>query len=136
MPSKTQQAIVLYDGDCGFCKRMLAKLLAWDRRRRLRPVPLQGAEAEGLLPGMSEEQRMASWHLVAPDGGVRSGGAAVAPLLRMLPGGAAPAWLADRMPAAADRAYRWVAAHRTTLGRRLAGERARRRAERRIAERS
>jgi predicted DCC family thiol-disulfide oxidoreductase YuxK len=135
MPSKAQQAIVLYDADCGFCKRMLAKLLAWDRRRRLRPVPLQDPEADGLLPGMSEEQRMASWHLVAPDGGVRSGGAAVAPLLRLLPGGAAPAWLADRMPGTVDRGYRWVAAHRTALGR-FAGERARRRAERRIAERS
>ena len=30
---------------------------------------------------------MASWHLVAPDGTIVSGGAAFEPLLRLLPGG-------------------------------------------------
>ena len=33
---------------------------------------------------------MASWHLIDPDGGRSSGGAAIAPLLRLLPAGGAP----------------------------------------------
>ena len=37
---------VLYDADCGFCKWSLDKLLAWDRRQRLRPVAIQSAEGE------------------------------------------------------------------------------------------
>ena len=40
-PHAQARATVLYDGDCGFCKWSLAKLLAWDRRGALRPLPLQ-----------------------------------------------------------------------------------------------
>ena len=65
-------AIVLYDGDCGFCRSSLALILAWDRHRRLRPVALQDPESDRLLPGLSPQERMASWHLVSADGSVRS----------------------------------------------------------------
>ncbi len=128
------RSVVLYDRDCGFCRWALAKLLAWDRRRLLRPVPLQGGEADRLLAGMGEEERMASWHLVTPDGEVRSGGPALAPLLRMLPGGWPLAAVAERVPGLVDRGYRWVAEHRTAVGRPVT-EGAKRRADRRIAER-
>jgi len=99
-----ERATVLYDDDCGFCKRLLSKFLAWDRGRRLRPVALQEPEADRLLGEMAPERKMASWHLVDADGAVRSGGAAVAPLLRLLPAGAAPAWIVERIPTATDRA--------------------------------
>lgn len=129
--------IVLYDDDCGFCKRLLSKFLAWDRRGVLRPVALQDPEADRLLGEMDDERKMASWHLVTPDGEVRSGGAAVAPLLRLLPGGGAPAWLVDRIPTLTDRSYRWVAANRATLSRGIPGrERARGPAQRRIESHS
>jgi predicted DCC family thiol-disulfide oxidoreductase YuxK len=114
---------LLYDAGCGFCRWSLAKVLACDRRGRLRPVALDSAEADALLGGMSEERRMASWHLVGPDGEVRSAGAAVAPLMRLLPGGAPIAWLAGRFPRLTERAYRCVAEHRAALGR-LIGQRA------------
>lgn len=125
---------VLYDRDCGFCRWCLAKLLAWDRRGCLRPLPLQGPEAERLLAGMGEEERMGSWHLVDERGEVRSAGGALAPLLRLLPGGRAPARLAEALPGATARAYRWVAAHRGPLGRLLTAG-MRRRADQRIEHR-
>jgi predicted DCC family thiol-disulfide oxidoreductase YuxK len=127
--------VVLYDRDCGFCRWSLAKLLAWDRRGRLRPVALQDPEADRLLAGMDEEERMASWHLVTPDGEVRSAGAAFEPLLRLLPGGGPLAALAERAPHLVERGYRWVADHRTPFGQRLRAG-AKRRADRRIAARS
>src|SRR4029453_11410301 len=40
------------------------------------------------LHGMSSDRKMASWHLVMPDGRALSAGAAVPDLLRLLPGGA------------------------------------------------
>ena len=126
-------AIVIYDGDCGFCRWTLAKLLAWDRRRALRPVALQEPEAAELLAGMPVAEREASWHLVA-GGEVRSGGAALAPVLRLLPGGGAPARLADRIPGAIARAYGFVAGHRVAFGK-LVSSGMRRRAEARIASR-
>ena len=47
-------------------------LLAWDRWGRLRAVALQAPEGDELLPGLGRHQQMASWHLVAPAGCVRS----------------------------------------------------------------
>ncbi len=77
---------------------------------------------------------MASWHLVDPEGRRTSAGAAVAPLLRLLPGGAPAARMADRFPGAVEGAYRWVVRHRGTLGRAITAGAARR-ARRRIAAR-
>ena len=107
---------MLYDEDCGFCRWTLAKLLAWDRFGRLRPEPIQSPEGERLLAGMPEEERLASWHFVGPDRVLRSGGAAIPALLEMLPRGQRLARLAERAPGLPDRVYRWVAGHRTLLG--------------------
>ena len=112
-----KKAIILYDADCGFCLWSLRKILAWDRNNRLRPVALQDAEADRLLPGMDERQKMRSWHLVTPDGKVYSSGAAVAPLMQLLPGGTPFASLASAFPRSTESLYRWVARNRGTLGR-------------------
>ena len=110
---------ILYDPDCGFCRVCVALVLRWDRHGRLRPVALTDPEADRPLAGMPEDERMASWHLVTPDGAVRSAGAAFSPLFRLLPGGAPLAGLAERFPRLAERGYRWVADHRSLLGRAL-----------------
>jgi predicted DCC family thiol-disulfide oxidoreductase YuxK len=46
-----------------------------------------------------------------------SGGAAAAPLLRLLPRGRPGVLLVSLSPALTERAYRWVARHRTGIGR-------------------
>ena len=125
---------MLYDRDCGFCRWSLAKLLAWDRRRALRPVPIQSPEGDELLAGMAEDERLSSWHLAAA-GDVRSAGAAFEPLLRRLPGGRPLGAIAARFPGAVDRAYRQVAGRRGMFGR-LVTSGAKRRADRRIASRA
>ena len=106
---------VLYDGDCGLCKWLLCGLLAWDRTVRLHPLALQRPESEELLADLTPEERMASWHLISPEGGRRSGGAALAPLLRLLPCGRFPAAAFARLPTLTHRSYRWVAEHRSQL---------------------
>jgi predicted DCC family thiol-disulfide oxidoreductase YuxK len=123
--------VVLYDSDCGFCRWSLAKLLALDRRSRLRPVPLEMPEADALLADIDPAERAASWHLVSPDGRRWSAGAAAPPLLRLLPGGSAPAAILERAPRLTERAYRWVAGHRSLLSR-LIPQSARARADKRI----
>ncbi len=125
---------ILYDADCGFCRWSLAWLLRWDRRRRLEPVALQDRRADELLGGIDEELKMASWHLVGADGGVASAGAAAAPVLRLLPGGAPLAWLFARLPGPIEWSYRRVVEFRGPLGRGLS-EAALARADRLIAER-
>jgi predicted DCC family thiol-disulfide oxidoreductase YuxK len=129
-----RRAIVLYDAGCSFCRWSLAKLLAWDRDRRLHPVPLQSTEAKRLLPDLTEGERMASWHLVGPDGGRRSAGAAIGPLLRMLTAGRPLGALAERFPRTTEFAYSLISRHRGTLSR-LIPAGARRRADARISQR-
>jgi predicted DCC family thiol-disulfide oxidoreductase YuxK len=123
--------VVLYDADCGFCRWALAKLLALDRHSLLRPLALGTPEADALLGDLDPAARAASWHLVSPGGRRWSAGAATPPLLRLLPGGRAPAAMLERAPKLTDRAYRWVADHRSSLSR-LIPQSAKARADARI----
>lgn len=114
-----QDHVLLYDADCGFCRWSLDKILARDRDHRIRPLPLHTVEADAYLPGMDEKTKMASWHLVLPDGTVRSAGDAVEPLVRLLPRGTPIAAVAGLAPGLARVAYRIVARNRDTFGRML-----------------
>jgi predicted DCC family thiol-disulfide oxidoreductase YuxK len=126
-------ARLLYDDDCGFCRWSLAKLLAWDRRGALRPVPIDSEEGRLLLADLGEEERQASWHLVVA-GRRHSAGRAFPPLFRLLPGGSPLAWLTARLPRATEAGYSLVASRRGTLGP-LVTEGAKRRADARIRRR-
>ena len=110
-------------------------ILACDRQARLVPVALQGARAQELLSDLSADEQLASMHLISPGGARLSGGAAAAPLLRLLPGGALPAFAIARMPRLADRTYDWVAAHRSQLSRAVP-DRVKRRAIERVSRAS
>jgi predicted DCC family thiol-disulfide oxidoreductase YuxK len=115
MDGEREGAILLYDRDCRFCCWSLRRLLAWDRHGRIRPLALQESEAARLLAHIDPQQRMDSWHLVGRGGETRSAGRAIAPLLRLLPGGRPLAVLADRFPRVTDAAYAFVARHRSAL---------------------
>jgi predicted DCC family thiol-disulfide oxidoreductase YuxK len=127
--------IVFYDADCGLCTWLLAGLLAWDHARRLRPVALASEEARKALAALTPQEQMASWHLLSPAGRRWSAGGALAPLLRLLPGGALPARLCDRFPGVVEAGYRWAAGHRSQLGR-LVPAGAKRRASARVLARA
>jgi predicted DCC family thiol-disulfide oxidoreductase YuxK len=126
--------ILLYDEDCGFCRWSLSWVLRADRRGRLRPLPLGSPEADRLLADLAPTERAASWHLAAPDDRRWSAGYAAPPLLRLLPGGRLPASVLGAAPELTDRAYRWVAGHRSGFGR-LIPERSKARADRLISGR-
>ena len=111
------RSIVIYDADCGFCRWTLALLLRADRERRLRPLALGTPEADERLADLDPDHRIASWHLVSADGSRTSAGAALPEVLRLLPGGTVPATALARIPGPAERVYRWIADHRSTLSR-------------------
>jgi predicted DCC family thiol-disulfide oxidoreductase YuxK len=128
---------VIYDPDCGFCRTATAAILRADRRRVLRPLALGTPEADRLLADLTPELRAGSWHLISPDGHRESAGAAGPPLLRLLPGGSGPAAALAAAPGATERAYRWVADHRSTFSHSLPAavkDRATRLIERRTSE--
>jgi len=120
-----EQDWLLYDADCGLCKFVVARVLELDFRHRLRPVALQSARAAELLPGMGNEERMRSFHLVDSSRGVHSAGAGLAELFPVL----------RRSPRFASRLYWLVAGNRDRLGK-LIPDFARRQAARRIASRT
>ena len=125
---------VLYDADCSFCTWLLSVLLRWDQPGRLHPIALQRSEADDLLRKLTPAERMASWHVISPNGQLRSGGAAMPPLLRALPAGRLLAAGCERFPGLTERGYRWVAEHRSQLSRWLPSS-AVRRAGQRVHER-
>src|SRR5271167_4465915 len=77
---------LVYDHDCGLCRVAAALVVRADRNARLDPVALQDPRTRTLLASVPPPARLRSWHLVAPDGRVVSGGAAVPELSRLLPG--------------------------------------------------
>jgi hypothetical protein len=77
-------------------------LVKWDRRDRLEIRGSPGIEAVGLI---------------SPGGERFSGGTALAPLLRQLPGGGIPARLLARFPRFTERGYAWVSDHRSAFAR-------------------
>jgi predicted DCC family thiol-disulfide oxidoreductase YuxK len=126
---------VLFDCDCGFCRWSVAKLLAWDRAGRLRPLAIQSEEGQRLLGDLAPDERLASAHAVDAAGRRTSGGDALAPIAEVLPGGAPLAALGRRAPALARAGYRAVAGRRALFGK-LIGDAAKARADERIAQRS
>jgi predicted DCC family thiol-disulfide oxidoreductase YuxK len=123
--------LLLYDEDCGFCRWSLSWVLRADRRGRVEPVELGSDRADALLSDMPPAERAASWHLASPDGQRWSAGYAAPPLLRLLPAGRLPAAVLAAAPELTDRAYRWVADHRSAFSK-LIPERSKDRADRAI----
>jgi len=133
-PARHENWLVLYDGDCGLCKWLLAGLLRFDPAGRLRPLALQLPEAEALLADLEPAERMASMHVVSPEGLRLSAGEALPALLRLLSGGRLPAAVLARFPGATGAGYRWVATHRIGISR-FVPRRFKERAAERVRER-
>jgi predicted DCC family thiol-disulfide oxidoreductase YuxK len=133
--SNLSAVTLIYDSDCGFCRWSLGKVLAWDRRRAVRPVALGTPEANRLLADVPVAERPQSWHLIDEGGTVHSAGAGFEPLFRLLPGGGPFAAVAARFPRVTGSGYRFVSRNRSIWGK-FVTDGAKRRADRRIAERS
>lgn len=110
--------LLLYDGECGFCRGWSRRLARWDRAGRIRQLPYQQRDQASGLPPIDDAALDRALHVVLPDGQVRSGARGVIALLPWLPGGRTVGVLA-RMPGlawAADRIYAAVARRRHARG--------------------
>jgi DCC1-like thiol-disulfide oxidoreductase len=104
--------IVLYDGECGFCRWTVAWALERDRNGVLSVAPIQSPTGDQLLADLDPAERLRAVHVVHEDGRRESGGAAVRAVLGVLP----PARRFARL-AGAEWAYRLVAAERGRISR-------------------
>ena len=68
--------LILWDGDCGFCRRSVAWLLRRDRRRKFRATPYQAAPSPPMTPQLFAACEK-SVHVIASDGRIFKGARAV-----------------------------------------------------------
>lgn len=111
--------VLVFDGHCGFCTRAVLAVLRFDRRGRVRALPLQGPRVLELTGLTAEQALHQAWWItgggragVERIGGAGAMAAAASVVTRV------PLLAAYRLPGArqvADRAYRWVAGHRRLL---------------------
>ena len=117
-PMRVERPTLIYDGECGFCRRCVALVQRADRGHRLDVVPFQDQERVARF-GIPLPALAAAMHLVLPppDGRVLAGADAAPEILRLLPRWR---WLAGvfRVPGVrpvARRMYGWIARQRRCL---------------------
>jgi predicted DCC family thiol-disulfide oxidoreductase YuxK len=123
--------IVLYDGNCGFCRWTVAWALKRDRDRLLTVAPIQSPTGDRLLAGVDAAERLRAVHVVHDDGRHESGGAAAQAVLRV--SARRLARLAGISPRLVELVYRLVAGNRARLSR-LVPAGAKQRADRMLAQ--
>jgi predicted DCC family thiol-disulfide oxidoreductase YuxK len=112
------QATLIYDGECGFCRQAVDLVRRWDRERRIALVPFQD-QARVAAFGIPLPALAAAMHLVLapPDGRVFAGADAAPEILKLLPRRRWLAWpfLLPGVLPLARRVYAWIARRRRCL---------------------
>lgn len=83
--SHASQDIVLFDGQCNFCRQQISHLRRLDGRDRLRYVSLHEPWVANAFPDLTHEQLMEQMWVIAPDGARYGGASALKYLSRRLP---------------------------------------------------
>lgn len=109
--------VVLYDGQCAFCRVCARALRRLDRDNRLDLLDFNHSEAEALLAPLPAAERRTALHVADTEGSVHSAGPALRRALAEALGPGAERLLTHAAVApVVDAAYRVVAARRHHLG--------------------
>lgn len=83
--SNTSADVVIYDGQCGFCRAQVDRLARWDGRGRLCFLSLHDPQVAERFPDLTRSQLMQQMYVVANNGRRYAGASAVRYLVRRLP---------------------------------------------------
>ena len=111
---------LFYDERCRLCRATARTVLRLAPAGTILPVGLRSDRAREALSEESEDERLGSFHLLAPDGRRWKGADAIPPLLERLPRARRLGRVIRRSRVASDataRAYGWVTRNRGWLGR-------------------
>ena len=109
--------VILYDGQCAFCRACARLLRRLDRRDRLVLLDFNRSEADPLLAALPAAERRSALHLANTDGTVHSAGPALRQALGAALGPAAGRLLSRAFAEPViDIGYQIVAARRRHLG--------------------
>ena len=120
--SDARAGTLLFDEDCGLCVASAAWLGRRVAPRHLRLLPLAAGPTDPIVGAAVAGRDLAgALHYVAPDGRVVAGARAVVAAGRLVPRWRWLAAAVDHAPAYVllEPVYRWVAANRRAIGRRL-----------------
>ncbi|MCA9101391.1 MAG: DUF393 domain-containing protein [Pirellulales bacterium] len=60
--------VLIFDGQCGFCRGQVARLARWDRGDRLAFLSLHDPRVAERYPDLSREELLKAMYLVTPEG--------------------------------------------------------------------
>lgn len=112
-----ERPVVVYDGDCPFCRGQIERLRRLDRATRFECVPRQQPGLEARFPALADGDFRTGMRIVLPGGRIRVGADAVYEIARRLPGWRCVAWV-YRVPglrAIFRGVYAWIARNRFRL---------------------
>lgn len=115
-PKKAGPDWLLWDGECGFCRRMVRWVVRRDRRGSFRAVPYQEAPSPPITPALRAACAEAV-HVVRPDGEILRAGRACLYILERLGWGASRLLARSPWIGAVELGYRLLVRHRGPLGR-------------------
>jgi len=107
------EPVLVWDGECGFCRRSVDYLRERVPADRLTFQPYQ--EFDERPDELGDDDFARAVHLVRPDGSWTRGAEAIFDALQLAPSGGLGRWLYLNLPgfaAVTERIYRWVAEHR------------------------
>jgi predicted DCC family thiol-disulfide oxidoreductase YuxK len=110
--------VIIYDGTCNVCGKIVKVLQRWDRDQVLEILPSQTPGIRARFPWIPSRAYTESVQLIGPGGKTYQGAAAVEHILDVLPKGKLITWIFS-IPFArplAERFYRWFARNRYKLG--------------------
>lgn len=124
MSEAARRPVVVYDGECAFCRRQIARIRGYDRHDRFECVPRQTPGLTERYPALAGGDFDTGMRLIMPDGRIYVGADCVHQIARGLAVLRWFAWL-YRVPGIhglARGVYGWIAARRQSLGRRCEDE--------------
>jgi predicted DCC family thiol-disulfide oxidoreductase YuxK len=109
---------LLYDGECGICRRSIQWIRNRDREGRIRAIAYQEPGVSREFPEITRDELERAMQLVSPEGRRWEGADAVEQVVRLLPvwKGLTPLFWIPGVRIVARRVYGWVARNRRRLG--------------------
>ena len=114
-----RQSTVVFDGDCSFCRRWMARIARLDRSGAFELVPKQTEGLTERFPKLNEGDFNTGIRLITPDNAIHVGADAAYQIMRRLRYWQRIAWL-YHVPGIhwlTRTVYAWIAANRQSLGR-------------------
>lgn len=120
LPSNDTRVLLIWDGDCGFCRNAVHWLMLQDTAHRLHPVPYQELPTPPMSPALRQQAERAV-QIITPQGQQISAGRAVLYALQVVGWRPGLVRLGQHRPLvwAVELGYRVVARNRSLFSRLL-----------------